>query len=238
MKKRLSEEERENQERWLLTYADLITLLLAFFIVMYTMSQSDAKKFESVATELRAIFSGGQGILPSHGDGLLEDISLPEGPLIDPELKIVQVEIKDFAMKKGIDEDLNAMVDEFGMTIRLKGTSLFKEGEVELTQKAKDILDHIAKKILPLPNEVRVEGHTDSKPIYNERFRSNWELSVSRATEVVRYFVNEHDFPPLRISAMGYGEYRPLVSNDSDENRAKNRRVEIVLPSKGKLTQR
>ncbi|MDY6845256.1 MAG: flagellar motor protein MotB [Thermodesulfobacteriota bacterium] len=231
MRKRTEEIEQENQERWLLTYADLITLLLAFFIVLYTMSQSDAKRFEAVSTELRAIFSGGQGILPDHGNGLLGDIKISKGPIVDPELEAIQGEIKQYASEKGMSEDLTAEVNELGLIIRLKGTSLFQEGETNLTLRSKDMLDHIARKILPLPNQVRVEGHTDNKPIYNDRFHSNWELSVSRATEVVRYFVNTHGFPPLRVSAMGYGEHRPLVPNDSDENRGKNRRVEIVLLS-------
>jgi chemotaxis protein MotB len=108
-------------------------------------------------------------------------------------------------------------------------SALFREGSADLEPKAVATLDLVAKEIGDIPNHVRIEGHTDNKPINTARFPSNWELSSARATEVVKYLVNSHGVKPDRISALGYGEYRPLVANNGDEGRAKNRRVDIVV---------
>ena len=206
---------RENLERWLLTYADLITLLLAFFIMMYTLSISDAQRFRSLSKELGNIFTGEIG--PAPGEGLLD----------------IKERVSSYIKEKGLEGWVKAMIEERGLVIRIMTTSFFEEGKADLTPDMKAVLDEIAPMIKDLPNKVQVEGHTDNKPIHNERFRSNWELSVARATEVVRYLIEKHGFPPERIAAIGYGEYRPIAPNDTELNRARNRRVEIVILSEG-----
>jgi len=206
---------RENLERWLLTYADLITLLLAFFIMMYTLSISDAQRFRSLSKELGNIFTGEIGRAP--GEGLLD----------------LKERVSSYIKEKGLEGWVKAMIEERGLVIRIMTTSFFEEGKADLTPDMKAVLDEIAPMIKDLPNKVQVEGHTDNKPIHNERFRSNWELSVARATEVVRYLIEKHGFPPERIAAIGYGEYRPIAPNDTELNRARNRRVEIVILSEG-----
>jgi len=135
--------------------------------------------------------------------------------------------------RKGLEGWVKAEREERGLVIRIMTTSFFKEGSAELTQDMKAVLDELAPMLKELPNFIQVEGHTDNKPIRNEHFRSNWELSVARATEVVRYLIQQHGIPPERIAAIGYGEYRPIAPNDTELGRAKNRRVEIVILERG-----
>lgn len=215
------EEEKENLERWLLTYADLITLLLAFFIVMYTMSQTDAGRFNTVANELRGIFSR-------------EKYAVKNPFLQERNLEILQEKVEKFIEGEKLEKKIETFADQRGLIIRMVDTTLFLVGKAELTVEAKRILDKVARYILDIPNQVRVEGHTDNVPIHNQEFKSNWELSTARATEVIKYLVETHRFSPHRISAAGYGEYRPALPNDSLENRARNRRVEIVVLSQAR----
>lgn len=204
---------KEDLGRWLLTYADLITLLLCFFIMMYTLSQADAERFRSLSRELRQIFSE----RPASGEGL----------------RRLEERIKGYIKAKGLEGWVKAEREERGLVIRIMTTSFFEEGSADLTQDMKAVLDELAPMLKELPNFIQVEGHTDNKPIRNERFRSNWELSVARATEVVRYLIERHRIPPERIAAIGYGQYRPIAPNDSELGRAKNRRVEIVILERG-----
>ena len=113
--------------------------------------------------------------------------------------------------------------------IHIMEQALFKEGSADLESRAQQTLDLVGSQLRNMENHVRVEGHTDNKPISTKRFPSNWELSSARATEVVRYFVNNYEISPTRLSALGYGEFRPMVPNNTAENRAKNRRVDIVV---------
>lgn len=213
MRRRRDFAHKEDLGRWLLTYADLITLLLCFFIMMYTLSQADAERFRSLARELGQIFSE----RPAPGEGL----------------RRLEERIEDYIERKGLEGWVKAEREERGLVIRIMTTSFFKEGSAELTQDMKAVLDELAPMLKELPNFIQVEGHTDNKPIRNEHFRSNWELSVARATEVVRYLIQQHGIPPERIAAIGYGEYRPIAPNDTELGRAKNRRVEIVILERG-----
>lgn len=216
----------ENSERWLLTYADLITLLLAFFIVMYSMSQVDAKKFGKISEALNGILKGGDKILdrdneakPTEGHGLLE--------LGD--LKILQKEISKNLKTLGKQEEVETEITERGLVIHILESALFKEGSSVLQPKAMDILSIVYNDIYDKPNHVRIEGHTDNRTVSSPIYPSNWELSTARATEVVRHFIDEFGFQADRISALGYGEYRPIKPNNSFENRSRNRRVDIVI---------
>lgn len=219
-------EDDENLERWLLTYSDLITLLLAFFVVMYSMSQIDAKRFGQMAKALHGVLKGGESVLnydeaqPStDGHGLLKLGNL----------RMLQARVEE--RFKGIDrlDDVSSEITERGLVIHIVDRALFDEGEADLEPQAVEVLNLINDEVSKMPNHVRIEGHTDDRQIKTIRFPSNWELSAARATEVVRYFVNEHEFPADRISALGYGEFRPVRPNNSIENRAMNRRVDIVI---------
>ena len=227
-------EEHENLERWLITYADLITLLLAFFILMYTMSKQDSKKYQEVAAHLKAIFSGSHAILATGnvaGKAPIE-LSFKGGAENVAALKEqLEKELREIGDKGAADgmQNISLVSDERGLVVRAMEKAFFDTGKADLTSRARSALDGIAPVLVGMPNHVRVEGHTDNVPISTSEFRSNWELSVRRATEVVRYLVERHHFPPDRISASGYAEYRPIASNDTPEDRATNRRIEIII---------
>lgn len=222
---RPSEDDEENLDRWLLTYADLITLLLAFFIVMYSMSQLDAKKFGKMTEALTGVLRGGDSILNEQGDAT----KTGHGLLNIGDLKMIQRHVE--ARFKSANEELEitTQVSERGLVIHVMESALFKPGSADLVPKAQRVLDVVADMAKPLPNHLRIEGHTDNTPIRTAVYPSNWELSSARATEVVRYLTDEHGIPPSRISALGYGQYRPVAPNNTAENRAKNRRVDIVV---------
>ena len=225
-RRRRADTGHENLDRWLLTYADLITLLLAFFIVMYSMSQIDAKKFGKMAEALNGILRGGNQIMDS---GQYDQEVGGHGLLKLGNLHMIQQKIDEKFSKLGRQDEVQTEITERGLVVHVMESALFNEGSAVLQPKAREILDLVYARIKGLPNHIRVEGHTDDRPIRTSRFPSNWELSAARATEVVRYFIDNHNMPPDKISALGYGKYRPIRPNNSIENRAKNRRVDIVV---------
>ena len=217
-------EDKENLERWLLTYADLITLLLAFFVVMYSMSRIDAKQFGKITEALNSILKGGPSVL----EGDMTD-KTGHGLLKLGNLNMIQRRIEERFARMGRKDELQTEVTERGLVIHIMESALFPVGEAKLQPRARQVLDLVAEEIKPLPNHMRIEGHTDDRPINTPVYPANWELSTARATSVVRYFIDEHGIPPDRISALGYGEYRPRRPNNSIENRAANRRVDVVV---------
>ena len=224
-RRRKNFEEKENLERWLLTYADLITLLLAFFIVMYSMSQIDAKKFGRVSKALSGVLRGGPAVLRFPE----ESTKTGHGLLKLGDLRLIQQKVEDRFKSLNKIGGIETEITERGLVVHIMESVLFREGSANLEAKALDVLDVLGEAIIGRPNHVRIEGHTDDRPIATPRFPSNWELSSARATEVVRYYIENHDIEPDRISALGYGEFRPIRPNNSIENRAANRRVDVVI---------
>ncbi len=255
-RKQKKPEKEPNHERWLITYADLITLLLIFFVVMYSMSQVSAAKYAAVANSLSIVLSGqAMSLLETQGPSLAQGISgqqLPEGGNKNPskqgELEEVKRQIAEFikaedakagekqAGQQGANAKLSDQItvteQERGLVISFKEALLFPSGSDVLTPQAHSIIVQVAGSLLNLPNYIRVEGHTDNIPISSGKFPSNWELSSLRAANVVHVLNAEAGLPSDRLSIIGYGEYRPLVPNDSDINRAINRRVDIVILKK------
>lgn len=237
MKKRRNEDEHENLERWLITYADLITLLLAFFIMMYTFSKQDAQRYQEVTQYLRAIFKGGSGVMNAGGGGASAQTminALPKqgsGAEIQREevRRQLENEVKKLTENTEHKNKISVFQDERGIVIRIMDRAFFDEGRAELKDSAKKALQKIAPIIMNANSQIRIEGHTDDVPIKTREFRSNWELSTRRATEVVRHLIEKYDFPAQDIAASGYAEYRPVAANDTAENRALNRRIEIIL---------
>jgi chemotaxis protein MotB len=230
VKRKKRHEENENAERWLLTYADLITLLLAFFIMMYVFSKKDAQKYDEVASHLKTIFSGGTGLAGKGSVTATSPIDMPSKGASSGEIKRqLESELMDSNRNKSGGENISVLSDERGVVIRVLDKAFFDEGKAELKDGAKGALDKIVPIIMGVDNHVRIEGHTDNVPINTHEFKSNWELSVRRATEVVRYFVEKCGLPPERISATGYAEYRPIVQNNSPKNKSLNRRIEIIV---------
>jgi chemotaxis protein MotB len=227
VRKKKHEEEPENAERWLITYADLITLLLAFFILMYTMSKQDAQKYQEISGQLKAVFTGGIGVA---GKGSVlgktpTELSFKGGE--GSGVRELERQIK------GVDEQskgrISVFADDRGIVVRAMEKAFFEEGKADLSNQAKKALDAIVPVIKSMNSHLRVEGHTDNVPIRTVEFKSNWELSVMRATEVVRYMIERHQFPADRISAAGYAEYRPIAPNDDPKNRGLNRRIEMII---------
>jgi len=225
LRHRKQSDNNENLDRWLLTYADLITLLLAFFVVMYSMSQIDNKKFGEVSDALNTILKGGNSVLrfqdepTKNGHGLLKL----------GKLRMVQQKIDQRFKELGKNEALQTEITERGLVVHILESTLFDQGSAVLKPRAMEVLDLIADLLQGRPNHIRVEGHTDDTPINTSVYPSNWELSSARATTVVRYISDNYAIPPDRISALGYGMYRPLALNNSIENRARNRRVDVVI---------
>ncbi len=223
---RRQKDEQDDHGRWLLTYADMITLLLALFIIMYSMSRVDAKRFGKMAEALNGILKGGHSILKNQGE---EQFKTGHGVLKLGDLRMIQRQVEEQFETKERGEEVLTEVTERGLVVHIVESALFDVASADLQPRAMELLDLIYEEIKDTPNHIRVEGHTDDLQINTARFPSNWELSGARATEVVRYFIDEHNMPPGRISALGYGEYRPIRPNNSIENRATNRRVDIVI---------
>lgn len=213
----------------------MVTLLMVFFVLLFSFSEIDAQRFRSILSALQAsmgVLDGGVQVISD--DAALQDIEeIDWTELIRPELlaqlRDVYHQVGSFVAERGLGPSVDVEMTERGVVVRFAERVLFDLGRADLKPEAVEILDQLAVVLQDVPNPVRVEGHTDDLPINNERFPSNWELSTARATTVVKYLIEEHGFDPRKLSAAGYGEYRPLVPNDSMANRALNRRVDIVL---------
>ncbi|MGI5835593.1 MAG: OmpA/MotB family protein [Chloroflexota bacterium] len=229
---------KDNSERWLLTYSDLITLLLAFFIVMYGMSSADVQKFSQLAASMKRAFNV-DVLEGSHSTSILDQSSeLPiqiEAGLEDQaglgatELDIIFSEMGWVFQEEGIEDKVTIQVRQEGVAISLSGNLLFTSGRSDLRPESVRLLSSIAKAIARLPNQVRVEGHTDDIPPNSSFFPTNWELSCARAVAVVRFFTEIEKIDPSRLSAVAYSEYRPVTPNNSPQGRARNRRSEILI---------
>ncbi|MBP2652094.1 MAG: chemotaxis protein MotB [Firmicutes bacterium] len=217
--------------RWLLTYSDLITLLMVFFVVMYAMSKADTVKFnalkESLAVALQPDGAGASLILDHQGATLVDqgnqNASAPQSE------EDFQKMINEIKAKSQEQNQMGFIVDERGLTIRFLDSSLFDLGSANLRPEAFKLLDAVGDSIKNNGRYVRVEGHTDDLPINTYQFPSNWELSAARSIAVTRYLIEKHRLDPRLLSSLGYGEYRPLYPNNAEANRAKNRRVDIVV---------
>ena len=220
---------KDRSERWLLTYSDLITLLLIFFIVLYSMSRVDAKRFEQVSQSLAIAFGsvGRSGVLEAGRSVIPGEKVYKERH----EMQNTEEKIRRMIAQKGLEGKVSTDLTDRGLVISVKDTVLFTEGSAELDERASGIIAGVAHILSSTPNAIRVEGHTDTVPIHTDRFPSNWELSTARAISVLRFFIQHTGISPERLSAAGYGEYKPAYPNTSERNRALNRRVDIVLLS-------
>lgn len=228
MKGRKEEPEKDNAERWLLTYADLITLLLVLFIVLYSMSQVDSAKFTDVSESLAIVFGqiGRSGFLEGGR-------SVIEGPKISSrrELQNTAEKIKRMIASMKLQGRVNAQMQERGLVISVRDTVFFERGSAELNKESAQIMMQLGKILNDMPNMIRIEGHTDNDPIHTEKFPSNWELSTTRAINVLHYLIESVKMSPERLSAAGYGEYKPIAPNTDERSKAQNRRVDIVVLS-------
>ncbi|MDR3289029.1 MAG: OmpA family protein [Peptococcaceae bacterium] len=233
-RRREREADKENADRWLLTYSDLITLLMIFFVVLYSISKVDAEKFKAVADSLSVSLGGAQAASPALADDSSGTalIDLPELEASSEEekmsIEVIKNKIDAFAKDNQIEHKLSSSIEERGLVVSIQDTLLFDSGSAVITAGARSILEKIAVVLYATPNYIRVEGHTDDLPIRTEQFPSNWELSAARATHIVQLMIAS-GISPVRLSETGYSEYRPLVPNDSEANRNRNRRVDLII---------
>ncbi|MFQ6604304.1 MAG: flagellar motor protein MotB [Fidelibacterota bacterium] len=229
-------ESGEEGAGWLMTYGDLMTLLLTFFILLFSMSETKMDKFAQLVQSLRSAI--GKEDVPMAGtrEGLemlnMGTESKPEavdelGGMVQAELDSIQSEVEEFIMKNKLGGQVQVKQDGRGAVITISDLVLFPPGETAINPEGLDILNKVKDMLKQFDYHIKVEGHTDNRPINTELFPSNWELSANRASRIVRYLI-ENGIPPEQLSAEGFAEYRPVGNNNTVEGRNKNRRVEIV----------
>src|SRR5512143_1530206 len=243
MAKKKHEEEHENHERWLVSYADFITLLFAFFVVMYSVSRVDNKKLSQAANSIKwAMHYGGSGGVaqmpifegPASETGQAVDVN--GGPMSPPRAIVaegfrrkLEDRISPFLVQKIGPAAVTIVVEGDRVFVRLAAADFFDPGQAVLRPQILPVLDAIAAEVVPLGRPLRVDGHTDDTPVTGSRFHDNWELSAARAATVVSYHERAHHATPSLLSATGFGSTRPIAPGDGPEARDLNRRVEMVV---------
>lgn len=241
MKPRSKPAPRIGHDRWLVSYADFITLLFAFFVVLYAAAEINKKKAAQVAISIQTAFQQ-LGALPSTP--VSYPLPAPQSPPIPaPSMPpVVGGQNDDLT---GLQQDLQqALAPEIargevvvrpgpeGLTVSLREIGFFESGSAGIKARSQPVFRRLSQLLAQHRFAIRVEGHTDNVPIHNSQFTSNWELSTARASEIVRLLITEYAISPTRLSAAGYSEYHPIVSNDTAEGRAQNRRVDLVIVGK------
>jgi len=242
-RKKKHEEEHENHERWLVSYADFITLLFAFFVVLYSVSRVDNKRMaqavQSIQWAMHFGGTGGTGALPIF-DG---PVSAGGGPALSSgtmnqtaqqkaiELlrKKIERNVRPFLMERAATTTVSVAVEGRRLTVRLAATEFFDQGQAALRPQILSILDAIAMELVPLQRTLRIEGHTDETPQGGDRYRNNWDLSAARAATVVTYLEAAHRVRPELLQAVGLGSAHPVSTETTAEARERNRRVELVI---------
>lgn len=250
-KKRRSDDEGMS-ESWLLPYADLLTLLLALFIVLFAMSEVDLQKFEKLAHVFNTEFHSGGGVVddgmqivpePTPVDMIEdkksekdeseeeEEKELEELQVLEyEELKAIQMNIEEYINANDLADTIGTELTGEGLLIRVRTDITFDSGSAQVKDHGKEVAKEIASFLYTdIPHEIVVNGHADDRPMNNAEYASNWELSTMRAIQFMYLLLEESDIDPKWYSARGYGEYRPQVPNTSEANRAINRRVEVLI---------
>lgn len=256
MKHRKRRQQKKGAPNWMVTYSDMVTLILVFFILLFSMSQIDAAKFDAVSESFRnrMIFDfypspvpmenptestsreesgelSNEFETPTHLKNINDFDSLNEQ---QDSLGELMTDIKQYLEEHELEDVITAKRTARGVVLVLQESILFDSGEAEILETGKPFLKKVATLLETIPNHVNVEGHTDNRPISNYRYPSNWELSGARASSVIRYLIEEKNFNESRFSAVGYSDTRPVADNASKQNWGKNRRVEIVILEQGK----
>lgn len=237
-----------SHERWLVSYADFITLLFAFFVVLYAFAKADQKKqqqlsvaidtaFQSLgllpdslrlSTEgMKATFSGADSQFVPKESVMSEDVHSPAK--VKADLDHMRRELEKSLSGQIAQHSISIQIDQEGLVISLREAGFFSSGSADPRPETLETLRKVAASLNRSPYDVRVEGHTDNLPIHSADFDSNWELSAARATRIARLFLGMRAIAPSRLSAAGYAEFHPMASNDTAEGRAENRRVDLVV---------
>ncbi len=229
MPKKKHKGEHENSERWLLTYADLITLLLGLFVILYSMSRMDLEKFKTMGQALRTVFVGDPGLpAPGVGEGPYEEVeggSFPDTSECFLTLKLEEIisEMEDVAAAVSVE------VEERGVVVRLMETLMFDLGKAHLRPGAQELLSQFAPVLIKSGRPLLIEGHTDNLPISTAEFPSNWQLSAMRAANVIYYLSRSAGVSEGQLAAAAYADQHPVAANETLEGRQYNRRVDIIF---------
>ena len=231
--------EEHISEAWLIPYADLLTLLLALFIALFAMSQTDATKVQQMAQAFTSAFNTGG---PSFFSGMGPNNNFTAGAIGGPDngngaylaenqaLEEVQKKMEEYAKENNLEGHIGTELSEEGLLIRLSESALFASGSARLEAQAQGLVPVIAGLLASIPETITISGHTDNMPIMTAQYPSNWELSSARAVSFMRgLMAAQPSLNPARFSALGYSEYRPIATNDTEEGRAQNRRVEVFI---------
>ena len=238
-KKHSKKHEEEASEAWLLPYSDLMTLLLALFICLFAISQTDQTKLVQMAQAFTAAFNmGGPSFFDKAGPSnsmqreviSSEDAGNAAYIQENQQLQDLQAQLEQYIQENNLQDQLSTQLAEEGLMIRIKERALFPSGSAELVAESQRIGPIVAGLLAAVPERVLISGHTDTDPISTAQFPSNWELSSVRAMTFMKYLLSINpNLNPARFSAIGYGEYRPIAPNDTAENKQQNRRVEILI---------
>ncbi len=242
-----------SRDRWLVSYADFITLLFAVFVVLYTESSTDLKKQSQVSEAIDSAFSA-LGIFPdalrhpSGASSAANGIDKPVIPMnivmgedvlapakVQDDLNHIRRELQQTLSSQVAQHTVSIQMGRDGLVISLREAGFFSSGSATPRPETLPTLRQIAASLGRTPYDLRIEGHTDNVPIHTAEFDSNWELSAARATRIARIFLDLKAMPPDRISAAGYAEYHPVASNDTADGRAQNRRVDLVVLPRTKI---
>ena len=229
--------EEQNSASWLTTFNDLVTLLMVFFVLLFSLSSIDAKKMADFQYALQSglgiLKEGRQSSIAVQDDRPVGDMShektQPHGGSGKPQQQGMQEAVESALEAVGEDVGIQVTYTKHGAHLSFEDGVLFDFGQSNISSSGYGVLDRIVNVIRIMPYPIRIEGHTDNIPIHTKKFPSNWELSTARAVNVLKYFADAGQIDPRRLSAVGYGDSKPLVANESPRQRAKNRRVEIVL---------
>lgn len=228
------EEEPENHERWLLSYADFITLLMIFFIIMYSMSEMDKSKYNELASAFSVEMGGGGTGILKGGNGTTDTETSVADKVVTEEQK--QEEVKEsidaYIDTSELNDSVTTSIEERGLVLSFNDALFFDSGNAEIKvdqiEKFADIGELLNQPALK-DSFIRVEGYTDSVPVSNPQYKSNWDLSALRASNVAQIIIKDSGIDPKRVSVVGYGEYRPKADNKTKEGRLENRRVDILI---------
>lgn len=242
-----------SHERWLVSYADFITLLFAFFVVLYAFAKADAKRQLQVAQAVDTAFhslgmngdvtrQNGEPGGPSNSSdqaALAGEAVIAQQPRtasrIQDDLESIRRRLQQTLAPQIAQHTVSIEMGRDGLVISLREAGFFASGSADPRPGTAGALRQIAASLQDEPYAVRIEGHTDNVPIHNAEFDSNWELSSARATRIARIFLELHAAPPDRVSAAGYAEYHPVASNETAEGRAENRRVDLVIAPRSEI---
>jgi len=215
---------------WMTTFGDMMTLLLVFFVLLYSFSSMDVEKFKGFISALQSqlgILEGGKTITPNPN---IDAGTLGADYAQAPEnIRQIMKELDNYIKKNGLGDRVNVENKRKGLVISLTGEILYEQGRANIREQGREVLAMISDILKDVPNDIMIEGHTDNVPIRTDEFPSNWELSTARAVNVIKFLIEERNFEPARLSAAGYSEYRPAAENNTAAGRAENRRVEVVV---------